>query len=100
MIDVLKFDIEGSEWERLRVMAVDGSLANVKQLMLEFHTPEVTASKSDFVEMHGLLSSLEKSGFRRYHQHQNPNCIYTSTRTGKQYAHCYELYYINTRYLL
>jgi hypothetical protein len=104
VIDLIKFDIDYNEWACLREMASDGSLDNVKQLIFEMHTPEVEmvqrpSSKQDFIDMYNLLSLVERAGFRRYLQHPNHYGNYVSTRTGRKRTCCYELYYINIRFL-
>lgn len=104
VIDILKIDIEFYEWECMRNMISDNSLENVKQLMFEMHTPEVAmvqrpSTKEDFAMMYDLLSDLEKAGFRRYNVHVNPLGQYTSSRTGKTRSCCFELYYVNIRFL-
>ena len=85
-------------------MAEDGSLKRVKQLIFEIHTSEVEtvqrpSSKDDFVRMYESLVALERAGFRRYNYHYNTLGQYTSVRTGKTRSCCYELYYVNIRFL-
>lgn len=104
VIDVLKIDIEYSEWESLRNMMSTRTLANVKQLIFELHTAEVerihrTSTKEDFADMYAVLRGLELAGFRRFHYHYNPLGRYTSAQTGKTRTCCYELYYVNIRFL-
>ena len=41
IIDILKLDVEYSEWDGLRAMMSEGSLHKVKQLVLEVHTREL-----------------------------------------------------------
>lgn len=54
-VDLLKLDIEGSEWEVLA--EIQGKLGNVRNLFLEFHHTE----GSD--DIGNLLAVLEQSGF-------------------------------------
>jgi hypothetical protein len=103
-IDVIKIDIDYNEWACLRKLAEDGSLDGVKQLIFEIHTSEVEtirqpSSKEDFVSMYDSLVSLERAGFRKYKYHCNDFGRYTSVRTGKSRSCCYELFYINIRFL-
>ena len=85
-------------------MLKEQSLKNVKQFVFEIHTSEVytinrPSHKENFLEWYNVLLGLEKHGFRRYHHHFNPNGQYTSVRTGRDRTCCYELYYINIRFL-
>lgn len=101
-MDVLKIDIEKNEWPCLRQMLVNGSLADVSQLVFEIHTHEMDRRAStarDFAWMHDLLLDIERAGFRRFHYHENPFGKYVSVRTGMQRSCCHELGYINLRLL-
>ena len=103
-MDILKIDIDYNEWDALRNVIRDGSLRRVRQLVLEVHTPEIhvinrPSIADDFIDMYNILLELEKIGFRRYHHHVNPTGIYTSLRSGKSRSCCYDLSYINIRYL-
>ncbi|KAK7091273.1 probable methyltransferase-like protein 24 [Littorina saxatilis] len=95
-IDILKMDIELSEWPALADILATGELTKVRQLLIEYHLP---GSEAYYVR-HNLpiLSQIEALGFRRYYTHLNPMCepmpnVYTVNRTG-----CYELYYVNTHF--
>ena len=97
-------DIEFSEWACLRTMMKEGVLQNIKQLMMEIHTPEVytvgrPSNKDDFYMMYNVLYGLERHGFRKFHFTYNPLGKYRSVRTGKSRSCCYELYFVNIRYL-
>ena len=52
IIDILKIDVEYSEWDAFEAMFRDGSLKNVKQILMETHTSEVqrrTTTRDDFL---------------------------------------------------
>ena len=103
-IDVLKIDIEYSEWEALNAMFLEGSLRNVKQLVFEIHTKELygqthSSTIQDLVYYWQILSNVEKLGFRRWHTHMNMSGRYKSARTRTFVGCCYELYYVNLNYM-
>lgn len=104
-MDVLKIDIEYSEWTALSAILEDGSLRNVKQFVLEIHSPETfrhlpVATIQDYLEMHDILSDLELLGFRKYFTHLNPYCKDKKSRvSGKITQLCYEMSYLNLAFL-
>ncbi len=57
------------------------------------------SNKSDYTNWYSVLLGLEHQGFRRFHYHFNPYGRFTSLRTGRDRSCCYELYYINLKYL-
>ena len=103
-IDVLKLDIEFSEWGSLKTMFKEGVLQYVKQLVLEIHTKEMflvneESTREDFYDMYSVLLMLEKLGFRRFKVHYNHTGQYISMRSGKHRTCCYEMSYINLNYI-
>ena len=85
-------------------MSKEGSLRNVKQLVLEIHTPELytinrPSTREDFYSMYNRLLELEQQGFRRFAVGYNPHGAYLSQRSGKHRTCCYELSYININFL-
>ncbi|KAK7100582.1 probable methyltransferase-like protein 24 [Littorina saxatilis] len=93
-IDVMKIDIESSEWSALPDMLIKGELTHVRQLLMEFHTQDAT--KATLRERLLVLAKLEALGFRRFHTHTNEWCKklrgeYPVMRTG-----CYEVLFVNT----
>jgi len=105
-IDILKMDIEYSEWDSLVTMLAKPScLANVKQLMIEFHTRELasqmTSSRSDLASYWHILRGISHLGFKLWNVWENPYCIFRSRwNPGKSYCGCFNMYYINVKYLL
>ena len=104
MIDFLKIDIEYNEWTSFKTILTEKALNNVKQLAFEIHTAEVAmihraSTKEDFVNWYHILLGIEKQGFRRYQFHYNPFGRYDSVRSGRERTCCYELYYVNVKYL-
>ena len=103
VIDVLKMDVEGSEWASMEVMLKNRTLNKVKQFVLEIHTflgRRGKVSKQDYYRYHNILLGLETQGFRRYHNHYNIYGRRVSQITNKNITCCYEIYYININYLV
>ena len=92
-IDVLKMDIEGSEWPSFAAMYRENSLKNVKQLVFEVHLREQAN-----VRQFELVRKLETLGFRKFSVHINHYSRFV-TSSGRRLAKCYELSYININFL-
>ena len=93
-IDVLKMDIEGSEWPSLEVIFRENLFKNVKQFVLEVHLGENVADPRQYQ----LVQKLEEIGFRKFNVHVNHYSRFV-TSTGRRLTCCYELSYINLKYL-
>jgi len=110
IIDILKMDIEYSEWDALETMLAKAScLANVKQLMVEFHTREMksedkrshTSSRDDLARYWHILRGIYHLGFKLWNVWDNPVCNFRSKRTpGMSYCGCFNIYFLNVKYLL
>lgn len=104
-IDILKMDIEYSEWDALEVMLANQScLANVKQLMVEFHTREIastaTSSREELTRYWRILRGIYHLGFKLWNVWNNPTCNFRSKRTPKlNYCGCFNMYFVNVKYL-
>ena len=104
-IDILKMDIEYSEWDALEVMLTNVScLANVKQLMIEFHTHEkgtnATKSRDDLTRYWRVLRGIYHLGFKLWNVWNNPHCNFRSQRIPKMtYCGCFNMYFLNVKYL-
>ena len=111
-IDALKIDVEGAEWPFLRDILSDmDSLLNVKQLLIEIHTPRNLSERkqmslTDFAQVYYSLQSLKyKLGFRNFLYHDRNNCcgrftILTPKTIAGKVLCCYEIFYINGKYLV
>ena len=106
-IDYLKFDIEYMEWNVLTNILKDNSVTRVKQLGFEIHlrypepqmSKELTISKSEFLKKYQILRLLEKYNFKKFNYRLNPFCMYKSKTTSKSHSFCYELHYLNFRFV-
>jgi len=101
-IDMLKIDVEGSEWGALAKMLEERMLNRVKQLAIEIHTPELYKVKSsidDIIQYSTVLSQLELIGFRKWYRHINPWGFFPAHGRTKNLPCCYELTYINMNFV-
>nr|XP_002736079.1 PREDICTED: methyltransferase-like protein 24-like [Saccoglossus kowalevskii] len=100
-IDVLKIDIEQTEWDALQNMLEMGTLQFVKQLVFEIHLwhRKKSGHRDELRLWNSILANLHDQGFRLVYVHKNP--LSTAVNLGQGYeeeACCYELTMINTRY--
>lgn len=97
VLDVVKMDIEGSEWIALADMAAKGALSNVRQLLVEFHLlssdPEIARKRL------AALKLIENLGFKRFHTHLNPGCgsLPLTDEYPVRRTRCYEVYFVNSK---
>jgi len=75
-IDILKVDIEYSEWSAIEAMLVDLSMIKVKQFILEFHTLEVpninkVTTAAQFTQHWLLMRGLDALGFKNWQYYGN-----------------------------
>ena len=100
---MLKFDIEHGEIEALQQMLPTGILRQVKQIAFELHIYKYylgVMSIPMFQTWYLMLRELERQGFRRYRTDINRAYQIINARTGNHYEGCcYEMYYINLKYL-
>lgn len=54
-IDLLKMDIEGSEGDAMRELAMSGKLGQVDQIIMEFHHDPITNPENSLIEMINIL---------------------------------------------
>ena len=87
-IDVVKMDIEESEWSAVPDMVRAGELKQFKQLLIEFH---VAASSARLK----LLQDIERQGYRSFYTHKNVYCQPHAIRgfPGLR-TNCYEVHYV------
>ena len=88
-------DVESSEWASLSQMLSDGVLSKVKQLGIELHMTG-TDAKSLF-NMYEIVKRLEDQGFRRWYY--TPNFYHLKWTHNGFRSCCYEMVYINTKFL-
>jgi len=103
-------DIEYSEWDALEAMLAKPScLANVKQLMIEFHRHEMgsknsrasSSSRDNLARYWQVLRGIFRLGFKVWNVWNNPWCNFRSSLTPEEhYFGCFNMYFLNVKYLL
>lgn len=84
---------------------MEKSLCNVKQLVMEIHSPETwhripIPTVETYLEMYNLLAKLEMQGFRKYKVHLNVLCSKKLSRASRQRTKtCYDISFININFL-
>uniref|UniRef100_A0A2C9JWQ1 Methyltransferase domain-containing protein n=1 Tax=Biomphalaria glabrata TaxID=6526 RepID=A0A2C9JWQ1_BIOGL len=91
-IDVIKMDIESSEWAALPEMVDSGQLSGVKQLLVEFHLQLQT--RNYVLPKLRLMQKLEVAGFKRFYVHKNPSCKLKVKGMPMERTKCYEVHYL------
>jgi hypothetical protein len=101
-IDVLKVDAEGAEWPLFSELAT--SNLNVKQLLVEVHTPtekKKPMTKANYIDIIQLMRKLKEAGFVLFRNHHRLSCCQAfAPLLPKQLPEkcCHELSYVNTNY--
>ncbi|CAG2255039.1 unnamed protein product [Mytilus edulis] len=84
-MDIIKMDIEKSEWVSMPVMIKQGYFKDVKQFLIEFHAyPAVSYLLQ--------LKSLYDIGFRIFWYHRNPFWKNLFVHNDTQHSACYEVH--------
>ncbi|KAI8772248.1 uncharacterized protein LOC106077907 [Biomphalaria glabrata] len=91
-LDVVKMDIEHSEWSALPQIAASGQLADVKQLLLEYHINQ--QSRDYILPRLKALQQVERAGFRKFYVHKNPACKVNVRGIPVVRTACYEVHYM------
>ncbi|XP_071083168.1 probable methyltransferase-like protein 24 [Haliotis cracherodii] len=94
IIDVLKMDVEHSEWRSLPEMVVSRNLSSVRQLLVEYHG--MCTDRNECIQMLKVLKDVHDLGFRKFYVHKNPVCQIKSSLFPVVRTQCYEVHYINT----
>jgi len=103
-IDILKIDVECSEWTSFdAILANPRCLANVKQLMVEFHPCDFRTevkTPQELLSYWRTLRGIDELGFKLWKTWNNYLCRFNSTRLkGVQHHGCFNAHYLNIRYL-
>jgi len=95
IIDYLKFDIESSDFPALESMLSSGVLSRVRQMGLEVHIGG--GDTRSLLGYYNLLKQLEDQGMLRWYFMMN---YYNMRQTKNGFRSCcYEMVYINTRFI-
>ncbi|VDI71751.1 Hypothetical predicted protein [Mytilus galloprovincialis] len=84
-MDIIKMDIEKSEWVTMPVMIKQGYFKDVKQFLIEFHAYPAVSYLSQ-------LKSLYDIGFRIFWYHRNPFWKNLFVHNDTQHSACYEVH--------
>ena len=108
VVDILKLDVEASEWTTLRDIITENHTQYIKQIIMEIHTPRSRWSRDkvttrDFDEMFQILFDLHRQGFRMYLHHADKFCCggfgdLVPQHIAQKLICCYELFFININY--
>jgi hypothetical protein len=71
IIDVLKLDVEGAEFQAFPVIFKDNILSRVKQIAMEIHIPK-DVSVSSIQAAFAIFRQLEELGFRKWSFRETP----------------------------
>lgn len=96
IVDILKVVVQRNHWASIEQMLFDGSLRQVKQLLVEFDahgTNDGPTSTSEFIRYFSVLRKLEKEGFRKY------KSVPSRHESFRKVKHSFEFSYINTKFL-
>jgi len=103
-IDILKIDIECSEWSAFdAILASPKCLSKVKQLLVEFHPCGDRGGKTspEFLSFWRTFREIDRLGFRLWRAWDNYACKFPSRRvSGAAFYGCFNAYYLNANYLL
>ena len=108
-IDYLKMDVEFSEWPALYDMIRTGLLQNVRQLVMEIHTPEMDihtrpdhqctwSTTETLAFMMRNLIDLKNLGFSLFYSRTNYRTSFRSVISGLERYCCYDLHFVNLKH--
>ena len=95
-IDLIKMDAECAEWDAFdTVFANPRILANVKQLMVEFHPCHY-----NLLKYWNTFRKIDKLGFKLWKVRDEPRSWSSSRRIkGVRFYSWFTFYYINIKYI-
>ena len=102
IIDVIKIDIEYTEWDALEGALKSNALKNVKQIAMEFHVwiDEVQS----YVRFHRILMALQNAGFEKWDIREKSGmvikaCLDKKNDKSAEYHYQADFAFINTNFL-
>ena len=75
VIDGLKFDVEGHEWQVVENFMDTGVLPRVCQLMTEWHLFPEWPARAGYVHLYQTYSQLRELGFRKFCRGPHPKSL-------------------------
>jgi len=85
-IDVVKMDIENSEWGAMDAMVRAGEMKRFKQFLVEYHLHAFDHLK--------LLQGVDKEGYKTFYTNKNINCGKKVNGFPGKRTICYEVHYL------
>ncbi|OWF48086.1 uncharacterized protein LOC110453558 isoform X2 [Mizuhopecten yessoensis] len=92
-IDIIKMDIESSEWSAIPDMISTGVLKKARQFNVEFHNNH--NPHESFRSKMSILRGINDQGLKLFWSHPNTYNVKQFGPTGRQVTACYENYYLN-----
>ncbi|XP_060606335.1 uncharacterized protein LOC132758664 [Ruditapes philippinarum] len=96
-LDLLKVDVEGSEWSAFEEMMTSGTLANVRQLLVEFHFDK--EMRYEKIRQLRVLRKLYDYGFRSFSRERNLGGAKFYKDLGYSVVFNVEISMVNIRFL-
>jgi len=108
-LDLVKMDIEFSEWPALYDMISSGLINSVRQLVLEVHTPEMDIhqrpnNKCTWTTLESMafimrtLIDLKNLGFSLFYSRTNYRTKFLSPLTNQDRYCCHDLHFVNVKH--
>lgn len=93
-IDILKIDIEGSEFAVLDNILADGLISKVKQLLIEYHIFD--AAREKHKHYYEIVNRLHKAGMKIFYSKHS-----SMTYCNKRFFYCnqWDVGYLNSKLL-
>ena len=92
VIDIVKMDIERSEWAALPEMLASKQLDMVRQLYAEYHVTSAINNR----EALKTIQAIEKIGFKRFYVRKNFHCSRKERGFPVMRTSCYEVMYMRS----
>ncbi|XP_059176968.1 probable methyltransferase-like protein 24 [Physella acuta] len=92
VIDVIKMDVESSEWPAIPDMTSSGAMRDVRQFLVEYHIVNIT--QESLVTKVKAMQSIEKAGFKIFYTHKNEYNRILVKGFPAERTQCYEVHYI------
>uniref|UniRef100_A0A0B7B897 Methyltransferase domain-containing protein n=1 Tax=Arion vulgaris TaxID=1028688 RepID=A0A0B7B897_9EUPU len=97
-IDLIKMNIDGTEWSVLYGMLNNDELDNVKQLLVEYHVAP-PPNEERLRRIIKVLSNLSEVGFRKFYVHKNPRGSFHHPNFPVMIPKSYQIHYLNSRFV-
>lgn len=90
-VNVVKMDVEGSEWDSLPDMISSKEMSYVDQLLVEYHIHSL--ARPNLLSYLRTVRAVELSGFRIFYTHKNAACKYDVPGFPIVVSQCLEVHY-------